>query len=137
MTTEIHTDSDKSILKAFWPMLREYNETAAGSSNYEEVCVLLRDDAGEVAGGLNGATYRGWMFVENLVVRKDLRRHGLGSRLLTEAEEEARRRGCIGVYLDTYDFQARPFYEKQGYAVFGTLDDFPPGHSRYFMSKRL
>jgi len=137
MTTEIYDDPDKSVLKAFWPMLREYNETAAGSSNYEELCILLRDDAGEVAGGLNGATYRGWLFVENLVVRKDHRGQGLGSRLLTEAEDEARRRGCIGSYLDTYSFQARPFYEKHGYTVFGALGDFPPGHQRFFLSKTL
>jgi hypothetical protein len=50
---------------------------------------------------------------------------------------EAIRRGCRGAYLDTFSYQARPFYEKLGYAVFGTLDDYPPGHQRFFMRKRL
>ena len=40
-------------------------------------------------------------------------------------------------WLDTYDFQARPFYERHGYAVFGELDGFPNGHRRWFMRKRL
>ena len=38
------------------------------------------------------------------------------------AEEEARSRSCLGVFLDTYSFQARPFYEKLGYEQFGTLE---------------
>ena len=65
------------------------------------------------------------------------RRRGLGSRLLRAAEEEARRRGCRMAWLDTYDFQARPFYERHGYAVFGELDGLPNGHRRWFMRKRL
>jgi hypothetical protein len=46
-------------------------------------------------------------------------------------------RGCIGAHLDTFTFQARPFYERHGYAVFGQLDNYPGGHSRFFLSKRL
>ena len=46
-------------------------------------------------------------------------------------------RGCRHAYLDTFDFQARPFYEKQGYAAFGVQDDYPPGHRRYFVEKGL
>ncbi|MGC6728099.1 hypothetical protein ACP0GO_26835, partial [Escherichia coli] len=41
------------------------------------------------------------------------------------------------MWLDTYSFQARGFYEKLGYTVFGTIDDFPPGHQRFFGRKRL
>lgn len=56
---------------------------------------------------------------------------------MLRAEDEGRLRGCIGVYLDTFDFQARPFYEKLGFTVFGTLEDYPPGHRRFFLKKRL
>jgi hypothetical protein len=45
--------------------------------------------------------------------------------------------GCIGIYLDTYSFQARPFYERQGYTVFGVLADMPPGGAKYYLSKQL
>jgi hypothetical protein len=47
------------------------------------------------------------------------------------------RRGCHHALLDTFDFQAREFYEKLGYAVFGSLDDFPRAHVRLFMKKAL
>jgi len=36
-----------------------------------------------------------------------------------------------------FSFQARGFYEKVGYTVFGRLDDCPPGHSRFYMQKPL
>ncbi len=53
------------------------------------------------------------------------------------AEQEARDRGYAGVFLDTFTFQARPFYERLGYSVFATIEDYPPGHSRFMLSKRL
>ncbi len=67
----------------------------------------------------------------------DLHRQGLGKELLRRAEDEARACGCVGAHLDTFSFQARGLYEKQGYAAFGALPDCPPGHARFFLSKRL
>jgi len=64
-----------------------------------------------------------------------MRGAGLGRRLIKQAEEEAVRRGCRGVWLDTFSWQARGFYEKLGYSVFGTIDDYPPGHQRFFLKK--
>ena len=66
-----------------------------------------------------------------------MRRRGVGTALLRRAEAEAAGRGCLGAMLDTFSFQARPFYETQGYRVAGELSDFPPGHSLYVMQKRL
>lgn len=53
------------------------------------------------------------------------------------AEEEAVRRGCLGAWLDTFSFQARGFYERLGYSVFGVIEGYPPGHSRFFLKKTL
>lgn len=64
-----------------------------------------------------------------------LRGSGLGASLMRRAEEEAVRRGCRGAWLDTFSFQARGFYERLGYTVFGTIQDYPPGHRRHFMQK--
>jgi ribosomal protein S18 acetylase RimI-like enzyme len=62
---------------------------------------------------------------------------GWGRALLERAEEEAIARGLQGVWLDTFSFQAPGFYQKLGYEVFGTLADYPPGHTRYFLRKTL
>ena len=60
-----------------------------------------------------------------------------GSQLLLSAEQYARERGCQSVHRETFSFQARPLYEKHGYEVFAQLEDFPPGHTKYFLRKRL
>jgi GNAT superfamily N-acetyltransferase len=57
--------------------------------------------------------------------------------MIRMAEDQARARGCIGAWLDTFSFQARPFYERLGYQVIGRLDDFPPPFTRFFMARRL
>src|SRR5581483_11935644 len=97
----------------------------------------LRDRRGTVVGGLVGEYYWGWLHIETLAMAEDMRGRGFGTRLLTTAEADARRRGCRHICLETFSFQARPFYERLGYEVFGTLDDYPPGHKKYFMRKTL
>ena len=66
-----------------------------------------------------------------------IRGQGLGSKLMLQAENEAALRGCHSAWLDTHKFQARGFYEKLGYEIFGELSDYPTGYSRYFMKKAL
>ena len=70
-------------------------------------------------------------------IPEEMRGTGVGRTLMQRAEEEALRRGCHQVWLDTFSFQARGFYEKLGYAVFGALDDYPVGHSRFFLRKTI
>jgi GNAT superfamily N-acetyltransferase len=64
-----------------------------------------------------------------------MRGKGFGGRLLFEAEQEAMRRGCRGVYTDTFSFQVLPFYQQNGYEVFGEIENYPPGHTCYFLKK--
>jgi predicted N-acetyltransferase YhbS len=68
---------------------------------------------------------------------EELRGQGIGSRLLKLGEEVALKRGCKIAVLFTFSFQAREFYEKQGYKVFGQLDGYPAGYSSYWLSKEL
>ncbi len=124
-------------LESFWQILIDYNRSKAGIAKHEKLNILLRDDEGKVMGGLNGVISRGWLFVENLAIKESHRSMGLGATLLKAAEEESIKRGCKAAYLDTFSFQALPFYQKQGYSIFGTLPDFPEGHSKYFLWKKL
>ena len=127
------SDADRLALVT---ALRAYNDTQAPPLDQQPVAILIRQD-GVTTGGLSGRTGYGWLFVEYLVVPDALRGTGVGSRLMRTAEQIARDRGCSGIWLDTFSFQARGFYEKLGFAVFGTIDDYPPGHQRFFLSKRL
>lgn len=113
-------------------------EAAAGPAEFRPVAILLRSEDGScVEGGLWGRSSWRWMFVELIFVPEARRGGGVGTRLMRAAEEEALRRNCRGVWLDTFSFQARPFYERLGYSVFGEIDGYPPGHRRYFMRKLI
>lgn len=119
------------------PLLR-FNEAHAGARNYRALAVIVSDPkTDEVLGGLWGGTSFTYFHLELLYLPEHLRGSGLGRRMMKQAEKEAVRRGCHAAWLDTFSFQARGFYERLGYEVFGTLDDYPPGHARFFLRKSL
>ena len=95
-------------------------------------------ESGEIAGGIIARMYC-WncVNVDSLWVADSCRGTGLGRELLWQVEEEARNKGARLIHLDTFDFQARGFYERNGYEVFGVLEDCPAGHRRYYMKKCL
>jgi ribosomal protein S18 acetylase RimI-like enzyme len=117
--------------------ISEYNNQQAGDDQGRNLCFVMRDSKQDIVGGVIGATYWGWLYINLMWVREELRGRDHGQRLLVLAEEEARQRGAKHAYLDTFSFQAPGFYEKHGYRVFGELPDFPVGHRRYFMVKTL
>jgi ribosomal protein S18 acetylase RimI-like enzyme len=118
-------------------------EIAAGFGPRNELPLSIVATAGDavggdgVVGGLNGSTHWGWCYIRQLWVHADWRRRGLGRRLLAQAETVARARRCAGLYVDTFDPGAAAFYERAGFAGFGRIDGFPPGHARIFLRKRL
>ncbi|MEN4902978.1 GNAT family N-acetyltransferase [Luteimonas sp. TWI1437] len=95
------------------------------------------EDEGVLIGGLSADLYLGWLSIHVLWIDEAMRHRGLGTRLLQHAEDAARAHGAHGAFLDTFDWQALAFYQRHGYDCFGTLDDFPPGHSRHFLRKSL
>jgi GNAT superfamily N-acetyltransferase len=117
--------------------ISEYNTQQAGDDSGKNLCFVVKTPGGEVVGGVIGATYWDWLYVNLMWVREDLRSSGYGQRLLALAEDEARKRGAKNSYLDTFSFQAPGFYKKFGYRVFGELPEFPTGHQRYFLTKQL
>ncbi len=117
--------------------IRDFNEQKAGEDKYQNLCYVLRTPAQEIVGGLIGATYWDWFYIDVLWVKEELRGRGFGHSLLTTAEDVARQRGAKNAYLDTFSFQAPDFYKAHGYRIFGELPDFPLGHQRYFFTKQL
>jgi len=120
------------------PLIASNREASGRVAGYHPFVFHIIDPAsGAPVGGASGHGSFDWIFLELLFVPASLRGQGLGTQLMAHVEQFARERGLIGVWLDTFSFQARPFYERLGYAVFGTLDDHPTGGQRFFMQKRL
>ena len=117
--------------------LGAYNRAQVGPENYRPLRIFLRDTQNRVAGGLLGSIYWGWCSIDYLWVSDEFRGQGYGKTLLEAAEEEARKQGCKNVNLDTTSFQAPDFYQKFGYRIFGQLDNFPTGYTRYYLTKQL
>lgn len=114
------------------------SEIVAGFGRRNETPLsIVAHEGDKVVGGLNGATHWAWCYIRHLWVHEDWRRHGLGQRLLAEAETQARARQCVGLYVDTFDAGAATFYERAGFETFGRIDGFPPGHARIFLHKKL
>jgi len=118
-------------------LLGDFNTGHIGPTKHVPLWLLARDTDGKVQGGLLGQTYWSWCSVDVLAVAEPYRRQGIGSRLLEKAEEIARKRGCIGIRLDTTSFQAPGFYSLHGYTEFGRIDDYPPGHTHHWFMKRF
>lgn len=129
--------ADEEVRKAIAAPLVRFNESRAGPSGNRPLVIELRGADGAIAGGLWGVTAYGWLFTQLLVVPEGARGRGLGRRVMALAEAEAKRRGCHAAWLDTFEFQAKDFYEQIGYSCFAALPDFPRGSARYFMRKEL
>lgn len=139
MIGELHicdapTDAEKSAILG---PLAAFNADSGYPADPKPVAILLKDDTGQVVGGLWGKTVYDWLFVEYLIVPESMRGHNLGATLLLDAERIAIGRGCVGSWLTTFSFQAQGFYEKLGYSVFGTLDRSPRENVRIFLRKPL
>ena len=117
--------------------LYRFNASVTGVDDGRWLAIFVRDAAGQIEAGLHGWTWGGTGFVQTFWVREDLRRQGLGSRLLAAAEQEVRRRGCVEIQLDTHDYQAPGFYRRMGYEVVGELPGWPGRSTRIFLRKRL
>ena len=117
--------------------LLAFNETRLGPADNQPVKFVARDADGNVVGGLLGHTRWRWLYIAKLWIDATVRGQGIGTKLMAAAEELARSRGCTDVSLDTFDFQARPFYERLGYELFGTLEGYPPDSRQYYLRKSL
>ncbi len=97
---------------------------------------VIKNNNNEIIAGINSKMYC-WncLYIDSLYVDDKYRNNGLGRKLLEEIEIIAKEKGCKLIHLDTFDFQAKDFYLKQGYEIFGILDECPENHKRYYMKK--
>jgi len=123
-------------IKAFNDDISEYHRTARVTGT-RPLDLVVYDSGNAIIGALIADTYWGWLVIDDFWLEEAVRGKGLGRMLLNTAEQEAIVRDCRYSQLKTFSFQARGFYEKCGYQVAGELENYPPGHSLFWMVKEL
>lgn len=135
VVTDVHDeDARATILDG----LAKANRAHVPEPGIRRLDVLVKQPwTKRVVGGLFGRTAWDWLRIELLYIPPELRGSGLGERIIGAAEEEAVRRNCGGSWVSSFSFQAVGFYQRMGYTVVSTLEDYPVGHQRFFLQKRL
>ncbi|MDK8181768.1 GNAT family N-acetyltransferase [Paenibacillus sp. UMB4589-SE434] len=105
-------------------------------SRYEEVNLFIKNEEGQVCGGVVGEICWNWLEVHYLYVDEELRKQGYGSKLIAEVEQIARDKKCDFIKLDTLSFQALDFYKRHGFEVYGSIENAGT-HTHYYMKKDL
>lgn len=126
------TTSDEAFVK---DALGRWNMRVTGFEDYSPAYFFLRDE-NRIHGALLSYVWGKWLHIDVFWLEEDIRRHGWGTKMLEAAHQIAREKGAEAAWLDTFSWQARPFYERFGYEAVFEVPDFPPGHSRIFMVKR-
>ncbi len=116
--------------------LRQYNDQFVGRDT-RPLSVYCRTTFRRLAGGLSADTHGEYLDIYFLWVAEEHRRSGIGAQLVSLAESRARERGCRFSQVDTFSFQALGFYQKLGYEIFGSLDEYFGSETRYYLVKRL
>ena len=132
------TDDPKSEdIKEVIDGLVEFNEPFIKEVKAIDVACYSHSDDGVKTGGIVGQLWGNWLTIKCLWVSKEHRGKGVGCDLLSKLEKYALDKGCVCALLDTYSFQAKPFYEKYGYECRMTLENNPISTQRHYMAKML
>ena len=130
-----NTESQKA--QKIGELVRSYNRSKRETAESEPLNLYVEDDSGELLAGLVAETFGNWLEIEYLFVKEELRRQGIGTQLLQQAESEAKKRNCRFAFVNTYQFQAPAFYQKYGYKKVFTMKDYPYTGQRHYYQKEL
>lgn len=133
----VETEPSFEDLRLLEDRLYEFSAQVTGIADGKLLAVFVRGEGGATIGGAFGWTWGGTCYLRHLFVPPDMRNRGLGTGIMVLVEAEAKGRGCRQIVLETHDFQAPDFYRKLGFAMTGSVADYPRGHQYLTMVKQL
>jgi ribosomal protein S18 acetylase RimI-like enzyme len=137
LTFEKVSKPKKDDLESLRKSLKAFNDSITGEYEEKEIAAFMKNFQGVIVGGIYGKLTAGWLYIDWLWVHDELRHCQIGSKLLKLMEDYAIGRGITKCHLETTNFQALDFYRKNGFEIFGKLNDKPPGHISCFLKKKL
>lgn len=141
LKVELSVSPSEEELKAIGDGIAAFNEQflpndGAFDSGFR-FALIVRNDSGDIVGGIQASVVWSYCVLELLWLSEETRGSGVGSKLMHQLEDFAKEKGLRQIRTETLDFQAKPFYEKLGYRVYGELENIPKGHITYFLAKDL
>ena len=137
MSIKVESNNHQQTAEFLSKKIVEYNRKHWGETQKQPISVCYRDTNNNILAGGSGSTFGNWLMIERLWVDDNLRGQGVGQQVLETMEKEAKRRKCQFAFLDTLEFQAKGFYENNGYQVQAQQNDYPLTGSRYYLMKIL
>ncbi|MGH8160698.1 MAG: GNAT family N-acetyltransferase [Gammaproteobacteria bacterium] len=141
MDIEVTTEPSATDLACISQGIQAFNRRAVPGipevADDLKFAVFARHTDGENVGGIRATAFWGYLCIELLWLDETARGRGVGTRLVLDAEAFALQHGFSRSRVVTTSFQAKPFYEKLGYEVYGELEDCPEGHRSYYLKKQL
>ena len=141
MNVEIERNPSKAEADLLSRGIKSFNEETVRdlepTEEEKRFHVMARDDEGSLQGGIRATCYWNTLHIELLWISETARGSGIGRKLIQKAEAFARDNGCENALVETTSWQARPFYEKNGYNHMATLPNRPKGHSSHYLKKVL
>ena len=84
--------------------------------NYTPFCFIAKEND-ELVGAIAGATFFSEVYIDELVVKEDLRGKDIGTKLINAVEKYYKDSGFNNMNTCTNEFQAPKFYEKCGFEL--------------------
>ena len=135
MNIEVINEENNDVFEQLVSGVREYNRQVLGNEKPEPLSVIIRNDDNKIIAGVSGRTIYKHFLINILWSDESVRGKGLGTRVMQQAETEAKKRGCIAAQVDTLSVQAPGFYQKLGFEVVGKVSGLTEDHDRYFLMK--
>jgi GNAT superfamily N-acetyltransferase len=117
--------------------LRAFNRARVNWPERQRFNVTLRASDNELRGGILASVSYDVLVLEDVFVEEHCRHGGHGARLIARAEQEGRSRGARLAVVSTFSWQARPFYEGLGYAVYAQLPYNNGAYTLFSLKKSL
>ena len=139
---KIEASNQKDLQEKIWSSLVASNKQKCQwfqknpISEANEAKNFYAFEDGKLSGGAVGYILYESYFLELLWVDDACRLQKVGTSLMKQVEDYVKETKLIGIRLETWDFQAKGFYEKLGYNMYASIEDCPPGTINYFFKKR-
>lgn len=96
---------------------------------------VFAKDGAQIIGGALIWEVSDALYIDELWCHESYRKQGIGTKIITMIHDVAASKKLPKIFVDTHEFQARDFYEKNGFYCIGIIPKYLKDYDRIFMRK--